>query len=224
MKVGIIVPDRGDRPQFMQHCNWLISQQTFKPICSALIDYVPESNEKDISQRYRRGYEKLRGRDLDCILLIESDDWYAPTYIETMVNAWQLAGKPDIFGTNYTVYYSLRLWAGFIMRHTERSSAMSTLIKPDMDFDWPPDHEPYTDTHLWMVSHHTNTNTRLTQAVFKPDPIICLGIKHGIGLTGGNGHTTHMHRYINTDPDKAWLKSVVDPTSFEFYSHVLNKC
>lgn len=220
MRIGLIIPDRGDRRLFFEHCKWLIKQQTIQPIVVAFMDYSAESQEKDITQRYRRGYDQLRGQKLDAILLWENDDWYSPRYIETMITAWSTAGKPDIFGTRYTHYYSLRKWAYFTMKHTERSSAMSTLIKPDMDFDWPVDTEPYTDTHLWMAARHKDTNALLSNAVFAPDPIICLGIKHGIGLSGGNYHNNKLNSFIYPDLDTTWLRSVVDPTSYDFYRSV----
>jgi len=128
MKIGCIIPDRSDRPKFLSHCLWLLSQQTIKPDVIELVNYPPESKEKDISQRYRRGYDKLRGLGLDVIFLIENDEFYAINYIEIQLNAWLSHGKPDLFGTNYTHYYHLREKAHFTMYHDTRSSAMSTSL------------------------------------------------------------------------------------------------
>lgn len=214
MRVGIILPTRGDRKEFIKHAQYLISKQTIQPMYMAFMDYEPESKEKDISQRYRRGYDKLRNKNLDCILFFEDDDFYSATYIETQITAWVAHGKPDLFGTNFTHYYHLREKSYFTMYHDTRSSAMSTLIKPDLNFEWCPDHEPYTDTHLWMASG-------LKGITYKPSGIICIGIKHGVGLTGGSFHTDRLQTFhgdrATSDANGDWLSAHTDAKSFEFY-------
>lgn len=217
MKLALLIPTRGDRLRFLTHCRYLISQQTRQPDLIWFVDYPPESDQKDITQRYRRGYDELRNQGLDAILMWEDDDWYAPNYIETMLTEWENAGKPDLFGPRRTEYYHIRLFEHFTMHHEQRTSAMSTLIRPDLNFSFPPDNEPYFDSWLWE-----RAQPRLKGAVFTPKTQICLGIKHGIGLTGGNMHIdrlAHYQKHGQKDPDKAWLRSVVDPVSFEFYSN-----
>lgn len=224
MKVGIIIPDRGDRPAFMANCLRMMDNQTVKPERIVIMNYQPESNAVDITQRYRRGYMHLAGKGLDAILLIENDDWYASNYIETMLNAWKSHGKPAIFGTNYTVYYHIGLKKYYTMYHQERASAMNTLLKPDLrvlthENNWPADHEPYTDLHLWRL---------LNGYTFKPEHHISLGIKHGVGQCGGESHKTRLHRYnpprgfddINPGYPNGFLKATLDPESFEFYNNV----
>lgn len=216
MKTGIIIPDRGDRPLFLEHCKYLLSKQTVQPDIIEWVTYPPESEAKDISQRYRRGYDLLRNKGLDAILFMESDDYYAPSYIETMLKAWESAGKPELFGLMWTEYYHIKHFEHFTMRHEQRSSAMSTLIKPDLFVNWPPDSEPYCDSWLWM-----GPEPRLKGQLFDPQEHICLGIKHGIGLTGGNMHVdrlAHYQKHGQKDLNKEFLKSVVDKKSFEFYS------
>lgn len=223
MKIGIIIPDKNDRPQFTANCLRMIEAQTIKP---HIIEHVKEEviniNKDgyhdplkcDITLRYRIGYDKLRNKGLDAILLIENDDWYAPDYIEKMLAAWKLHGYTDIFGTNYTIYYHAKLFSYFQMNHHTRSSAMSTLLKPDLDFKWCRDDEPFTDLHLWKV---------LKGVTFKPDTHICMGFKHGMGACGGKFHTTKLYRYDQSgtkDADKSFLKSVLDKPSFEFYSQI----
>jgi glycosyltransferase involved in cell wall biosynthesis len=189
------------------------------------MDYPPESTNKDITQRYRRGYEYLRGRGLDVIAFWEDDDWYAPNYLETMIKSWENAGKPELFSTSYTIYYNIRIFSYFEMGHPRRTCAMSTLIRPDMSFNWPPDHEPYLDTHLSDIAKHAD-GKRLKLVNFAPKQHICLGIKHGIGLTGGDMHTSRLERYdIHGGPDKdlQLLRRICDPESFEFYVNYFNK-
>lgn len=213
MKIGIIIPDRNDRPLFLANCLRLIKAQTLQPTIIEVVNYEAKSNEVDITERYRYGYDKLRNQGLDIIAFMENDEWYSPDYLQLMVNSWIENGKPDIFGTNYTIYYHIKLFSMFTMHHLTRSSAMSTLIKPDLNFDWCQDNEPYTDIHLWNI---------LKGVCFAPPKLICLGIKHGVGKCGGFAHVDKLHRYTNelstNDSNKTWLKEMVDADSFEFYS------
>lgn len=193
-----------------------MAAQNLKPAHIEVVNDPPESEHPDITKRYRLGYDRLRGKGFDIIALIEDDDYYRPEYLQTMVSEWERHGRPELFGTNYTIYYHIGLFAHFEMRHISRSSAMSTLIKPDLNFDWCPDYEVYTDIHLWM-------NTPLKGTTFKPDHHICLGIKHGVGMTGGFCHKSKFHRFVHQDQDKTFLKSVCDPESFDFYTNYLKK-
>jgi hypothetical protein len=215
MKVGVIIPDRGDRPKFLDNCLRMMEVQTLQPEIIKLINFPAYSPECDITPRYKLGYERMRRKGIDVIAFIENDDWYSPDYLETMCNAWNDQGRPDIFGTTYTIYYHIRQRAHFTMHHVTRSSAMSTLIVPDMNFKWCADNDPYTDIHLWQ-------HCGLNRLVWKPEKHICMGIKHGVGLCGGSTHTDRQDFFINKDHDKSFLKKTMDPDSFKFYSQYFN--
>lgn len=212
MKIAVLIPDRGDRPEFLKNCKRMIQDQTIKPNIVKVINYKPLSDKCDITQRYRIGYDELRNCGIDCILLIENDDYYAPNYIETMVDKWVELGKPEIIGTNYTIYYHINERAHFTMNHSRRASAMNTLLKPDLDFPWCVDHEPYTDLHLWKT---------LKGMTFDPGKIISIGIKHGVGMCGGRNHIDYLHRYINKDHNSEFLKQHMDSKSFNFYTNAI---
>lgn len=219
IKVGVIVPTRGDRPGMLDNLIRMINAQTFQPTLVHLVDYEPRSGDCDITQRYRAGYDWFRGMGMDVLALMEDDDFYSTSYLATMVSEWLRHGRPQLFGTSFTVYYNIRIFAYFTMYHDSRSSAMSTLIKPDLDFPWCPDHEPYTDQYLWKLKSH------LQGVIFLPPQYICIGIKHGVGLTGGRSHTDRLHRYVKnkgtTDYQKEFLRQHLDPDSFSFYSQYI---
>lgn len=242
MRIGIIIPDRGDRPEFMKHCWRLLRNQSIvkksnritikkRPeqideiiidedsIFIAHINSLPHSNVCDITERYRCGYNFLRNKNIDVIFFIENDDWYSPLYIETMIKLWEANGHPNLFGLNRTVYYHIGLKKYYTMNHKTRSSAMNTLIKPDMDFPWCPDHEPFTDIWLW---HGLTGQNSLKGVIIEPPFEMCLGIKHGVGKCGGKNHTTELHRFINDDDNLSYLHSVVDNDSLEFYRNLSN--
>ncbi|HXP52164.1 MAG TPA: hypothetical protein VN922_19565 [Bacteroidia bacterium] len=212
MKIGILIPDRNDRPLFLENCLRMVKSQTLQPVHVEIINQdALQKDVCDISWRYRIGYDKLRNKGLDIIALIENDDWYSPNYLEIMAKEWEKHNRPDIFGTNYTIYYHLKERGYFTMHHIHRSSAMSTFIKPDLHFDWCVDHEPFTDLHLWGI-----IKNRVT---FNPNTNICLGIKHGIGLCGGRGHIDRLHRYEIKDYNFDFLYANMDKASFDFYTN-----
>lgn len=207
-KIGIIIPDRGDRPEFLAHCLWMMECQTLNAWMEIMIiDQPAENAEIDITKRYRMGYDAMRGKGYEVIFLIENDDWYAADYIEIMYNAWRAYGRPDILGHTYTLYYHLNLKRHFTFHHVERSSAMNTMLKPDLQFEWCKDNDPYTDIHLWHV---------LKGQTFTPPRHICLGMKHGIGKCGGYMHISHLHRFANEDG--GLLSATADPKSLAFYN------
>jgi glycosyltransferase involved in cell wall biosynthesis len=215
MKVAVLIPTRGDRPRFLENCLRMINNQTRKPDHVLVVDDAPVNSSKDITWRYRIGYDRLRGQNFDVIALIEDDDWYSPQYLEKMLLTWENAGRPHLFGTTYTIYYHIGVLGYFTMNHHQRSSAMNTLIKPDLNFKWCPDDEPFTDLHLWKT---------IPGKLFTPEQLIGMGIKHGVGLCGGNSHSDRLHRYekkyVGTpDPNREFLRSVVDEKSYSFYEN-----
>lgn len=207
MKIGLIIPHKNDRPAFLRNCFRMIDAQTIQPEIVELVNDESPYNGCDITWRYRIGYERLRNKGLDVIFLIEDDDWYSPDYLEHLIGAWRQNGNPDIFGTRYTIYYHILYKCHFTMHHADRASAMNTLIKPDLHFNWCNDTDRYTDMHLWST---------LKGITFNPERIISVGIKHGVGLTGGDTHTNKLHRYKEKTLN---LSEVMDKESFEFYSN-----
>lgn len=211
MKLAVLIPDRGDRPLFLENCLRMLKAQTLQPDIIEIVNDPPLSADRDITWRYRTGYDRLRKKGVTLIALWENDDYYHPTYLETMVSHWNDQGCPDIIGQQYTIYYHIREFASFTFNHKMRSSAMNTLLRADMDFKWCPDNEPFTDIHLWTV---------LKGVTIYPAKIICIGIKHGIGLCGGRSHIDRLLRYEKgKDHDLRFLKANMDKVSFDFYTN-----
>jgi len=209
-KIAVIIPDRGDRPTFTANCLRMIAAQTLQPSQIIHVNDKPKGQLPDITYRYRTGYSQVN-KDIDVIAFIENDDWYSPTYLENSAELWHNSGKPDLLGRTETIYYNINERAYFTMKHSNRSSAMNTLIRPNLKINWCKDSEVYTDLHLWY-------NVPNIHKVIIPQPLNCLGIKHGVGLCGGKNHTDYLHRYINKDDDMFWLMSLVDNESYKFYN------
>lgn len=234
MNIILITPDRGDRPEFLDMCIEMMARQTIKLMALALDNKKAESDKPDITQRYRRTYQRLSQsiKEVDLIFFIENDDYYSPTFIEQMVNEWMKAGQPDLFGTSYTTYYHIGLRKYFTFNHPERSSMMNTIIKPNLNINWPPDNEVFTDMFLWTREDCFNGS----KAVWTPPQGLSIGIKHGVGKCGGRQHTSGLHRFSiqgglgneesggRDDADLQWLSShVKEEEILEFYKSFYQK-
>jgi len=212
MKIGALIPTRGDRPELLKFALDQMSRQTRKPDIIQVVNDPPVNQNKDITWRYRIGCERIFKNDIDVVLLIEDDDWYDPTYIERMVSEWDKAGKPQIFGVGETTYYHLGIRAYNEEKHFGRASAMSTLLTRDvLGIQWPNDNYVFTDVELWK---------KLKGSTCLFERLLSLGVKHGIGLTGGIGHNKQWAGYKQKDPELDWLKKTVDEKAFEFYKNI----
>ncbi len=234
MKVGVIIPDRGDRPQLLRNCLRMMAAQTILPAHLEVITNLNpdgKEGEPDITYKYRLGYERMSRKGVDVIAFIENDDWYAPDYLELMANEWEAANRPDLLGTAYTIYYHLKLRAHFTMKHPRRASAMNTLVKPNLAFNWPLDYDPYTDVALWrhieiaecgMRNAELNSLRPITKHIWHPEERlgrhIAIGMKHGEGLCGGYNHTNKLHRFKFPDLEFEFLKKYLDAESLKFYT------
>lgn len=208
MKVGVLIPTRGNRPQFLQQALKMLERQLLTVDFVEVVDDKPISNEKDITWRYRIGCERLVKKGADIIFFWEDDDYYSNNYLLKMWDGWNENGRPKLFGLNSTIYYHLKLkkWRRF--EHPGRASAFCTMVTKDIvDFKWPNDSEPYMDLFLWkgLTGKAVDLGT------------IAVGIKHNVGLCGGNGHSsTGMYKLPDTSR-MSWLSSIVDPEGMEFY-------
>lgn len=207
-KIAALIPTRGDRSEFLANCLRQLNAQTIPIDHIELVDDQPQSHHSDITWRYRIGYDRLRGKGFDIIFLWEDDDYYSPDYIEVMLAAWEKQGRPNLFGTRYTIYYHIMLRKYFTMLHDDRASAMNTMIKPDMNFPWCNDADPFTDMHLWF-------RPEFDRKLFKPHKHIAVGMKHGLTLTGGKSHVDRYNRYINDD--NGFLKETLEEASYNFF-------
>ena len=81
MVVGVIIPDRGDRPQFLKHLFFMLDRQTVKPDFIELVNYKAISKAPDLTPRIRFGFDSLKKKGCDVVLIMENDDFY-PRYNE----------------------------------------------------------------------------------------------------------------------------------------------
>lgn len=200
MKIGLAIPTRGERNIFLSRCLQMMEQQTRKADLIHIVSEAPKSKDIDITYRYKKAFNKLFSEGCDVVFLIEDDDFYSPEYIESMLLGWIQAGKPNVFGTDSTTYYHLQRKKYKVMKHSTRSSAFSTMVTSAvLDINFPADNEPFLDLEIWK---------QLQGKTFEPSTSICLGIKHGVGLSGGKGHNENFP-YDYDDSDSTYFKSIV---------------
>jgi len=214
MKVGLIIPTRGDRPDFLNFAYKQISKQYRKPDEIILVNDPPLSNKKDITYRYKIGIERAVKKGCDVMLFWEDDDWYHPDYIRWMIDRWEYYKKPTLFGIDETYYYHIGIDKYLYMKHPQRASAFCTLVTPNIlnDFIWPDFTYPFVDLKMWR-----SINDKV--AIPFGSIIRAIGIKHGIGLTGGGGHRTNFKWSHHQGHD--WFVKNIDQEAHDFYKKII---
>lgn len=221
MKIGLLIPTRGDRELFLNQAKKLLAKQTRQPDAIEIIDFPGEPGVKDITKRYRIGFDLLfNKRKCDAVVLFEDDDYYAPEYVEYLISMWELYDKPELFGFNSTLYYNLLSKQYEIFYHPGRASACLTLVTPAiLKMQFPPDDYSYLDMIIWDKKKNPCYSVSIDQP-----RLLHAGIKHGVGLVGGSGHNIVRNYYKKVDnPSFQYLRSVIDAEDIGFYTKLSNK-
>jgi len=210
LRIGIVIPTRGDRPQFIEQAKRLLAAQTRQPDELLVVDYKPKSESKDLAERHKHGLTELFARGCHIVFLWEDDDWYHPQYIETMLKKWEELERPVLLGLSSTTYYHIgvRKYGGW--KEQKRACAFHTLVKNGAVIDVCADDAIDFDRKLW----HANVGI-----TFEPEINLCLGIKHGVGMAGGNGHNAKWRSYTHQDQEWKFFDSIVTSEN-QFYKNI----
>lgn len=206
IRFATITPTRGDRPLLLDFCKRQIDRMKTKPEVAYFIDYEPTSEKPDLIARVRKGIECAQADGLDMVFIVEDDDYYPADYFDNL-NIGSL-----FFGSPYTYYYNLKNQTYDWWSHNHRSSLFRTgfRISALKGFKWPKETDVFLDIDLWKFAYPQYQNSPKIQ--WRTNR--ALGIKHGIGLTGGKGHKMTMK---HKDQKFEWLKQSVDAEAFDFY-------
>lgn len=198
-----ITTDRGDRAQYFHFCQHQLARMTIQPQETFFINHEPLSDAIDITMRVRLGIAAAEKAGIDICYIVESDDFYGADYFETMA-----IGDNDFIGASKSLYYNVKNSTYQEFNHPTRSSLYCTgfRISALKRFSWPPNDTRFLDLILWKYA--------LKYRHKLIDSPVAVGIKHGIGMTGGNMHKKVMQ---NKDPDYSFLKSKVDTEAYAFY-------
>ncbi|HMK58332.1 MAG TPA: hypothetical protein VK462_04715 [Nitrososphaeraceae archaeon] len=179
---------------------------TLKPEMIYNIDYPAKGDSVDIGDRVNEGIRMAKADGFDLCFVIENDDAYPQDYFERFGNT----DGYQFFGSQDTIYYHIfnRTWE--ITSHPGRSSLFTTGFRISALNGYTlPINTPFVDIALWG---HSKGKKKFVNAG-------AIGIKgHGAGKMGGRGH---IQVFPNKDPAFSWLKSHVDPVSFDFYMSLL---
>jgi hypothetical protein len=215
IKIAVVIPDRGDRPLFIEQCMRLIKKQTRPPDDVILVNYKPINDKTDLTLRYRIGFTEAFSKGANIVIVFENDDWYDEKYIEIMEQEWIKNGMPDVIGINKTIYYNINTNQYVELSHPGRASMMSMAVgKGILNMKWCADDYTYLDWHIWNFAKGLR---KVSVMQYKP---ICVGIKHGIGLCGGVGHINNWKNYNKTDKDWAFLETIIPAQDIKFYKDI----
>lgn len=195
--------DRGDRAPLYNHCLWQVSRFTTQ-LEHVKIVHAPKSLSPDLKDRVKEGFDYAVQKGIDWVVIIESDDYYSADYLE---NILPYTHNMDFIGCEFSYYFNLKNRTWDKLEHRGRSSLYTTAFRVSAmkGFPWHRAHDVFLDQSIW------NYANRFRRTFIDAGAI---GIKHGIGLTGGKGHRMV---FKNRDPDLTWLESKVDKESFQFY-------
>lgn len=216
--IAIITPDRGDRPEFLDHCRYQVQRQTVKYLHHFVIDFAPLEGVVDIVPRIKEGLKQAAENGFRYVMIFENDDYYPDNYVEKMQRF--LMSSHALVGLDETMYYSLQQKGYRSFYHKERSSLFTTglSIKEMRTYRWPEDEMLYFDRHLWA-----SNLSRKTVKLCEPP----IGIKHGAGFCPGNYHNGICNgkqvKDLHKDPGLHWLRRHVRPESFDFYYSLILK-
>lgn len=153
------------------------------------------------------------------IIFMEDDDWYAPTYLESMNQALDRGG--DIVGQIHTVYYRIqrREWRNMCnQKHaslcaTGLNASLFSLVRVGCEALG---QDPFIDLYLWNHSRDKE------QILIDPLPRLHVGIKEMPGRLGQtSGWKAGGPRY-SSDEKFAQLRYLIGASDASAYERIAN--
>lgn len=211
IRVCAITPDRGDRPLFLERCQYYMRRQTL-PIDHYVMNYAQKTFPIDLTERYLHGLNELK-MQYDVFFCIENDDYYSPGYIETMIRRWEQFGRPEVFGIGETYFYHIPSQSYWHREHLERACAYSTMLSARAidKIDGKSYHPLLFDMGIWR---------QFKGPTCLVSPPITIGIKHGFGICGAAGHNEWFYNHDKTslkDSNYKWLTDQIGEEDAEWY-------
>jgi hypothetical protein len=176
---------------------------TVKPDKSYFIDYPPKNGVKDMVDRLKIGIDNATKDGFEYCYIIENDDYYPADYFEKMQ-----FNEHDFIGDPMSVYYHIKT-KGYLEAYKPLQPSLFTTgfkISAIKNFRFP--NNVFVDIDLW--AHARKAKKRFVNSG-------AIGIKHGVGLCGGKGHSIN---YRLKDEGSEYLKSKVDSEAFDFYTSI----
>lgn len=207
MEFTLLTPT-GDRPEAFELCERWVRRQSLRPVKWVVIDdgltptkcragqvhiYAPELRGTASLVNKLKAFVDDNMLVGDAVAIIEDDDWYRPSYLETQ--AARLREGYEVAGEGCALYYNVagRWWYSHTNVH--HASLCQTVIKRS----WLPalrsecgQENPFIDVRFWA-------RTKDAGRVFMPgkNGPTTVGIKSMPGRVGyGMGHRTRHHQAV----------------------------
>lgn len=201
------MPDRCDRPELFAFAVKQINRMGFGE-AAYIMNERPISGEVDLVWRIKEGVKMAKRDGFEFVIVIEDDDFYCEEYLLRLQDYWNY----DFVGFSTTTYYNIKMKTWQKFNHPGRSSLFCTGFRisalSDNFWNRMKDTERFLDVKIWEEANRSGAKVLL----MPENP--CIGIKHGIGMTGGKGHKIAL---ANHDPEMKWLRERVDQEAFQFY-------
>ena len=226
MKIGAIVPTRNLRPVLLERNREYRERQIIPIDVTEIVDYAQKRFPYDLTERYRYGLEKLADK-CDLIFFMEDDDYYPENYIAAMMEYYEKAGSPEVFGVGETFFYHPELRYAWYKYHPEEGpAAFQMCIRSDAikKIDWSIVNDLFIDAGLWKQLEGKTVQFKDPNAI---------GIKHGRGACGAGGHNRWFYEarmkkigsdlsadeWVIHDPDGTWLRDTIGTEDSDWYFH-----
>lgn len=216
-KVVCVTPTRGDRPEFLEHCRYLMGEQSHEHL-HAVVSGDPGPGKYDLGEKLRMGMERARDAGFELALVIEDDDWYGPGYVEESVDHWEKAGRPLAIGITAAKTYHIgrdeyMAW-GFPQISTLANmgfnlARMDELFWSDQALE---DGRLTCPRAAWSLDAYFGLMHQVHCRLFTYQYV---GIKHGMAGCMLQHRKTVAESV--RDPNHSILQALVDPVSYKFY-------
>jgi hypothetical protein len=215
MRIGVITATSGQRPHLMSQCWKYIDRQAVKPSVRLVLN-----GDETLKAKYHRGLEELKN-ETDIIFFMEDDDYYPPNYIEKMLEMYNWAGSPEVFGIGETYFYHPEFKAyWYYLNQDNNACAFQTCVRSDAidKIDWNTIDDVFVDAGLWR---------QLKGETVRFGKPLSIGIKHGRGKCLASGHNRWFYEKKAEAPkdlkeyaefSDTWLRDMIGEDA-DFYEH-----
>lgn len=212
IRVGIVTPTCSpERAEFLEFLEDTIKKQTKQPYKWIKVDFQKENGQPDIAKRIKHGVKQAFEEGCNFVLFMEDDDYYPLTYVEAMVDKWKENGYPTIIGVQNTLYYHLKARKFHEFHRKDHCSLFCTGVGKNVEMQRISDNAKMVDVKLWK--QNPGVFVELEDGT-KP-----IGIKHGLGQSGGSFHDPKRF----TQNNGYRLEDFMDEGALDFYLEMSSK-
>jgi hypothetical protein len=228
----------GDRLKVFELCKLFMSRQTCKPFQWIIVDdgieKGDEASEFSFAQYIRRVrnpaepkhtllfqmIEALKRVEYDKVIMMEDDDYYFPTYFETMLSLFDKIEPPsliELVGQGQAFYYNFRYQRHHVHDNKAHASLCQTAFRksliPTIQRLCRYNTDPFLDMRIWRQP--------VKKYLLLGAPPLVIGMKGLPGRTGiGNGHI--MNKAFTADVHYQHIRKFIGD-DVELYRKILSE-